>query len=119
VEFNTLEEHDAVSALAALAQSLRLKIFRALVVAGPRGMTPGAMSEGAGVPPTTLSFHLNALMQSGLVSQQRDGRFLVYRAEFGRMNALLSYLTTNCCAGADCAVAEAVVCCPTPTRSPR
>jgi len=114
VESNALEGHDVVAALAALAQSLRLQIFRALVVAGPRSMTPGAMSEGAGVPPATLSFHLKALMQAGLVSQQRDGRFLIYRADFERMNALLNYLSANCCDGAGCAVAATTRGCTAP-----
>ena len=97
-----MEEQKVVASLAALAQPLRLKVFRALVVAGPRGLTPGAMSEGAVVPAATLSFHLKELMASGLVTQQRDGRFLIYRAEFERMNALLAYLTENCCQGQDC-----------------
>jgi DNA-binding transcriptional ArsR family regulator len=97
-----MEEKTVVEALAALAQPLRLKVFRALVVAGPRGLTPGAMSEGAGVPPATLSFHLKELMTSGLVTQQRDGRFLIYRADFERMNGLLAYLTENCCQGSTC-----------------
>ena len=111
-------EHKAVvQALTALAQPLRLQVFRALVVAGPRGLTPGAMSEGTGVPPNTLSFHLKELTHAGLVSQQRDGRFLIYRAEFERMNGLLAYLTENCCQGASCAVDSA--CVPaTPRRKP-
>jgi ArsR family transcriptional regulator, arsenate/arsenite/antimonite-responsive transcriptional repressor len=99
-----MEEQTVVQSLAALAQPLRLKVFRALVVAGPRGMTPGAMSEGAGVPPATLSFHLKELMASGLVTQQRDGRFLIYRADFARMNTLLAYLTENCCESSGCCV---------------
>jgi ArsR family transcriptional regulator, arsenate/arsenite/antimonite-responsive transcriptional repressor len=106
-----MEEQNVVISLAALAQPLRLKVFRALVVAGPRGLTPGAMSEGAGVPSATLSFHLKELMASGLVTQQRDGRFLIYRADFERMNGLLAYLTENCC--------EGTACCPAPKRSPR
>jgi ArsR family transcriptional regulator, arsenate/arsenite/antimonite-responsive transcriptional repressor len=97
-----MEEQSVVTALTALAQPLRLKVFRALVVAGPRGLTPGAMSEGAGVPPATLSFHLKELMGAGLVSQERDGRFLIYRAHFERMNQLLAYLTENCCEGQSC-----------------
>ena len=106
-----MEELSVVASLAALAQPLRLKVFRALVVAGPRGLTPGAMSEGAGVPSATLSFHLKELMASGLVTQQRDGRFLIYRADFERMNGLLAYLTENCC--------ERAASCPPPKRSPR
>lgn len=94
-------------ALAALAQPLRLQIFRALVVAGPQGLTPGAMSEGAGVPPNTLSFHLKELAHAGLVTQQREGRFLIYRADFTQMNALLDYLSENCCQGQACGVGGA------------
>jgi ArsR family transcriptional regulator, arsenate/arsenite/antimonite-responsive transcriptional repressor len=100
-----LAENDAVTALAALAQPVRLRVFRALVVVGPAGLTPGPMAEGLGISAATLSFHLKELMHAGLVTQQRDGRFLIYRAAFGRMNALLAYLTENCCQGAGCAVA--------------
>jgi ArsR family transcriptional regulator, arsenate/arsenite/antimonite-responsive transcriptional repressor len=99
-----METKAVVESLAALAQPLRLQVFRALVVAGPRGLTPGAMSKGAGVPPATLSFHLKELMSAGLVSQQRDGRFLIYRADFARMNGLLAYLTENCCEGSGCCI---------------
>lgn len=105
-----MEEQTVVQSLAALAQPLRLKVFRALVVAGPRGLTPGAMSEGAGVPPATLSFHLKELMSAGLVSQQREGRFLIYRADFERMNGLLAYLTDNCCQGQGKAKACGPIC---------
>jgi len=97
-----MDEKDVVRALAALAHPLRLKVFRALVVAGPRGMTPGVMSEGSGIPPATLSFHLKELMNAGLVTQERLGRNLVYRAAFEQMNALLGYLTENCCQGEGC-----------------
>ena len=112
-----VEQQAVVQALAALAQPLRLQVFRALVVAGPRGLTPGAMSEGTGVPPNTLSFHLKELAHAGLVTQQRDGRFLIYRADFERMNGLLAYLTENCCQGTGCAVDSACVR-PTPRRKP-
>jgi DNA-binding transcriptional ArsR family regulator len=97
-----MEQQMAVRALAALAQPLRLQVFRALVVAGPQGLTPGAMSDGTGVPPNTLSFHLKELAHASLVSQQRDGRFLIYRANFEQMNGLLAYLTENCCQGKAC-----------------
>jgi DNA-binding transcriptional ArsR family regulator len=97
-----MDEKDVVRALAALAHPLRLRVFRALVVAGTRGMTPGVMSEGSGIPPATLSFHLKELMNAGLVTQERLGRNLVYRAAFGQMNALLGYLTENCCQGEGC-----------------
>ena len=94
-----MEEKEVVRSLAALAHGLRLQVFRALVVAGARGMTPGVMSEGSGIPPATLSFHLKELMHAGLVTQERQGRNLVYRASFEHVNALLGYLTANCCAG--------------------
>lgn len=97
-----MEEKDVVRSLAALAHGARLQVFRALVVAGPGGMTPGVMAEGAGIPPATMSFHLKELTNAGLVTQERQGRNLVYRASFERMNALLGYLTENCCQGANC-----------------
>jgi ArsR family transcriptional regulator, arsenate/arsenite/antimonite-responsive transcriptional repressor len=110
-----MEQQTVVRALAALAQPLRLQVFRALVVAGPRGLTPGAMSDGTGVPPNTLSFHLKELAHAGLVSQQRDGRFLIYRADFEQMNGLLAYLTENCCQGKAC-LPDGSPCAPTPRR---
>lgn len=94
-----MEELDAVSSLAALAQPLRLRVFRELVVAGPAGLTPGALCEALGVAANTLSFHLKELTHAQLVTQQRDGRFLIYRASFDRMNELLGFLTANCCQG--------------------
>lgn len=97
-----MEEQDVIQALAALAQPVRLRVFRALVVAGPEGLTPGALSEQLDVPATSLSFHLKELMHASLVSQQRDGRHLIYRAAFGHMNALLGYLTQHCCQGQPC-----------------
>jgi DNA-binding transcriptional ArsR family regulator len=98
-----MEEQDIVRSLAALAHAHRLQVFRALVVAGPEGMTPGVMAEGVGIASTSLSFHLKELMNAGLVTQERQGRNLVYRAAYDNMNALLSYLTENCCQGAVCA----------------
>jgi DNA-binding transcriptional ArsR family regulator len=109
-----VESETVVRALAALAQPLRLQVLRALVVAGPQGLTPGAMSEGTGVPPNTLSFHLKELAHAGLVSQQRDGRYLIYRADFEQMNGLLAYLTENCCQGQACLPGSAT--CPPTSR---
>ena len=107
-----MEEQDVVKALAALAQESRLRVFRTLVVAGPLGLTPGALSEELGVAATTLSFHLKELMHAGLVSQQRDGRNLIYRAAYERMNEVLAYLTAHCCQGKDCLVtAQPAACC--------
>ena len=93
-----------VKALAALAQPLRLQLFRALVVAGEQGMTPGTMAQGLGISPSSLSFHLKELMSAGLVTQERASRNLIYRAAYDRMNSVLGYLTDNCCAGAQCPV---------------
>ena len=106
-----MEEKDVVRTLAALAHGNRLQVFRALVVAGSRGMTPGVMAEGSGIPPATLSFHLKELMNAGLVTQERQSRNLVYRASFQHMNDVLGYLTENCCQGATCLPAAAT--CPT------
>ena len=97
-------ESIVVKALAALAQPLRLQLFRALVVAGQRGMTPGTMAQGLGISPSSLSFHLKELMNAGLVTQERASRNLIYRAAYDRMNAVLGYLTDNCCDGAACGV---------------
>jgi len=105
-----MEEQDVVRALAALAQPLRLRIFRLLVVGGKTGLTPGAIVEALGVPATTLSFHLKELVNAGLVTQQRDGRYLIYHASFTQMNDLLGYLTANCCQGIDCADASQASC---------
>ncbi len=105
-----MEEKDAIASLAALAQGMRLRIFRALIGAGPRGMTPGALSATLDVPATTLSFHLKELMHAGLVSQERDGRNLIYRPSIEQMNALLVYLTAHCCQGSACETAAASDC---------
>jgi len=102
-----LHEDAVIKALGALAHPLRLKVFRALVVTGPAGLTPGVMSEALEVPATTLSFHLKELAHAGLVSIERASRSLVYRAAYERMDEVLGYLTANCCAGAACAVTPA------------
>ena len=99
-----MSENEAVQALGALAHPLRLRIFRALVVVGLPGLTPGAIIAGVQVPAATLSFHLRELAAAGLVTQERSGRHLVYRAAFGRMNGLVDFLASNCCQGADCGV---------------
>jgi ArsR family transcriptional regulator len=100
-----MQEDDAIRALAALAHPLRLRVFRALVVVGQGGLTPGVMAAALDTSATTLSFHLKELIHADLVSQERDGRNLIYRAAYDRMNALITFLTDNCCAGAACAVA--------------
>jgi ArsR family transcriptional regulator len=95
-----MDERLALAALAALAQPMRLRVFRALVGVGPQGLTPGALAVTLAVPASTLSFHLKELMRAGLVSQQRDGRRLIYRPALAQMSALLDYLTAHCCQGA-------------------
>ncbi len=105
-----MEEFAVISALSALAQPARLRVFRALVVAGPQGMTPGALAEALDVPASTLSFHLKELTHAGLTTQQRDGRSLIYRAAFDQMNGLMGYLTANCCAGEGCIEATVPAC---------
>jgi len=102
-----MDEKSAVASLGALAQGMRLRVFRALVGAGPEGMTPGTLAATLGVPASTLSFHLKELMHAGLVSQQRDGRHLIYRPALERMNDLLAYLTAHCCQGTACAAVSA------------
>ena len=97
-----LSETAAVKALAALAQAQRLRAFRALVVAGPVGLTPGVMAEQLGTAPSARSFHLKELTHSGLVTSEARGRNLIYRANFSQMTALLSYLTEHCCQGQTC-----------------
>lgn len=104
-----MNETTAVAALAALAQEARLRVFRALVGAGPAGMTPGTLSALLDIPGSTLSFHLKELMHAGLVQVEREGRNLHYRPALGRMDELLAYLTDHCCLGQTCA----------PVRTPR
>jgi DNA-binding transcriptional ArsR family regulator len=97
-----MESQQAVQALSALAQPHRLAVFRRLVVAGHSGMTPGVLAEHLGLPAATLSFHLKELLNASLVSQERDGRNLIYRARFDQTQALVGFLTENCCSGAAC-----------------
>jgi DNA-binding transcriptional ArsR family regulator len=106
-----MNEDQVVKALAALAHPVRLQVFRALVVSGPAGLTPGVMQEGLGIPGTTLSFHLKELAAARLVSQERASRNLVYRAAYDQMNGLIGFLTDNCCAGTACAVAPTSAAC--------
>lgn len=100
----TIPETQVVKALAALAQNQRLRAFRALVVVGKEGLTPSALAAMLDLAPSALSFHLKALSHAGLVSAEVIGRNLIYRAEFARMNDLLTYLTQYCCQGQSCAV---------------
>ena len=99
---------DAVTALASLAQEHRLGLFRLLVQAGPDGMAAGALAEALGVPNSSLSFHLAHLTRAGLIGQRREGRSLIYTANYDAMNALVGFLTENCCGGASCTPAAPV-----------
>jgi len=92
-----MDHSDAVAALSALAQDSRLAVYRVLVKRGPDGYTAGELGERLKIPGPTLSFHLKALAQAGLVSTRRDGRFIHYAAQFARMDELVGYLTENCC----------------------
>jgi ArsR family transcriptional regulator len=94
---------EAIAALGALAQEHRLALFRLLVQAGAEGLAAGAVAEALGVPNSSLSFHLAQLRRAGLVRQSRRGRSLIYSADYGAMNALISYLMENCCGGSACA----------------
>jgi len=94
-----MEKTDAVAALAALAQDNRLDVFRLLVEAGPEGMPAGEVATTLKLAPNTLTFHFDRLRTAGLVSVRRDGRSMIYAARFETMNALLGYLTKNCCQG--------------------
>lgn len=105
-----MQEAQAIRSLSALAHEARLRVFRALVVAGPEGLTPGALAGQLGIAPNALSFHLKELSHAELVSQERQGRNVLYRAAFPAMNDLLAYLTENCCQGAACATVDTPSC---------
>jgi DNA-binding transcriptional ArsR family regulator len=100
-----METSDAVAALAALAQESRLAIFRLLVRAGPQGMAAGRISEATGIAPSSLSFHLKELAHARMVRSRQEGRFVIYQADFPTANALVAFLTENCCGGAACELA--------------
>jgi DNA-binding transcriptional ArsR family regulator len=110
-----IDEAAAVTALGALSQPHRLRVFRALIGAGPDGLTPGALTAMLGLPASSLSFHLRELSHASLVTAERDGRHLIYRPAIGRMNALLAYLTAHCCHGEPCDLGDPM---PAP-RKPR
>lgn len=97
-----MDEKAAARALAALAQDVRLRIYRAVVGVGPAGVTPGALASALDVAPSTVSFHVKELLHAGLLTQERAGRHLIYRPSLGTMNALLAYLTAHCCQAVDC-----------------
>ncbi len=104
----------SIAAFNALAHEHRLAAYRHLVMAGPPGRTAGALALRLAVPPSSLSFHLQLLLRAGLVTQRRVGRQLIYAANFTTMNALVSYLTENCCAGETSGVCAVPACSPGP-----
>jgi ArsR family transcriptional regulator, arsenate/arsenite/antimonite-responsive transcriptional repressor len=105
-----MKSTDAIEALAALAQETRLSLFRLLVERGPQGLAAGEIGGKLRIPAPTLSFHLAQLARAGLVSSRREGRSIIYAADFGGMNELIAYLTENCCGGkAVCAPAAPAV----------
>jgi ArsR family transcriptional regulator, arsenate/arsenite/antimonite-responsive transcriptional repressor len=97
-----MDTKHVVAALTALAQDSRLAIFRLLVQAGPHGLAATKIAEGVGISPSSLSFHLKELLHANMVMQTRDGRSLIYSANFETMNGLLGFLTENCCGGNAC-----------------
>ena len=102
-----METKQAVQALSALAQDTRLAIFRLLVQAGPQGMAAGRIGEKLDLPPATLSFHLAGLTRAGLARSRPEGRFVIYTADFQAVNALVGFLSENCCGGRECLPAAA------------
>lgn len=114
-----MESKTAIAALKALSHPHRLELFRRLVQAGPEGVTVGTLQAGTRHAGATLSNHLNALRRAGLVRDRRDGRSIHCRADYARMDALIAYLTENCCAGAACGPARAAPSCPPSRRSRR
>ena len=111
-----MQTKQAIAALGALAQETRLELFRLLVQRGPEGLPAGVIAERLGIPPSSLSFHLQQLTHAGLVTQRRASRQIIYAAEYGAMNDLMAYLTENCCSGAACEVAPG--CGPEPVAAP-
>ena len=110
-----MNTQETIAALSALAQETRLAIFRRLVVAGSSGRTPGELSAELSLANATLSFHLKELVQAGLLCKRQEGRFIHYQVDFAAMNALVGYLTENCCQGEDCGVDDDRCCVPTDT----
>jgi DNA-binding transcriptional ArsR family regulator len=92
-----MKNQDAVTALSALAHEHRLAVYRLLVEQGPEGLSAGAIANRVGLVPSSLTFHVQALQRAGLITQRRVSRQLFYAADFGAMNALVGYLTDNCC----------------------
>lgn len=105
-----METKDVIAALAALAQESRLAVFRLLVQAGPEGLAASRIAEQLNIPPSSLSFHLKELMHADMVDQRKEGRSLIYSANFITMNGLLGFLTENCCGGQPCSTTDQTSC---------
>lgn len=106
-----VKSKDVIEALGALAHEHRLAIFRLLVERGPAGLPAGRIAQRVGLVPSSLTFHLQNLQRGGLIAQRREGRQLIYSADFTAMTSLVGYLTDNCCAE------SSAECCP-PVRLP-
>lgn len=105
-----MDTKNAIAALAALAQDMRLAVYRYLVTVGPQGIAASKIAEHLSVPPSTLSFHLKELAHAGLIVSRQDGRFVIYAARFDTMNELVSFLTENCCGGNPCSPVSGAAC---------
>ncbi len=108
-----MDSAQAIQALGALAHETRLAAFRLLVEAGPAGLPAGAIAERLGLPPSSLTFHVQHLHRAGLLTQRRVSRQLIYAADFGGMNGLIGFLTENCCGGAQGSLAACLPAAPT------
>ena len=107
-----MQGQDVIRALGALAQEHRLAVYRLLVQAGAPGLAAGSLAETLGVAPSSMSFHLAQLSHAGLITQRRQGRSIIYAADYASMKGLMAYLTDNCCAGGDCSAAVPAACQP-------
>ena len=114
-----MQPEEAILALGALAQEHRLALFKLLVRAGAEGLPAGVIAAELDIPNSSLSFHLAQLSRAGLVTQTRNGRSLIYSANYAGMNALMGYLTENCCAGGTSCPADASCAAPAPSQSDR
>lgn len=116
-----METTQALAALAALAHDSRLRVYRALVQAGPQGLSAGQLAAETGTPPSSLSFHLKELFHAALVQSRSHGRYVIYSARFDTMHALIDYLSENCCGGIGCAPTLPAACntaAPSPSPTP-
>lgn len=124
-----MDTQKALKAFDSLSQETRLRVFRMLVEYGPDGAPAGALSEALGIPHNTLSFHLNHMSGAGLVSSRRDGRSVIYSADFAFFTGLIRYMVEDCCRAdfasirddkkRGCSVIELSGCCPPPNKETR